>query len=159
MNEQQAKEFFNIVKDKAIRWTGWDNDQYFIPRELIWNYTMSGDLYHGSTLNTLKHSFYVSCGFSYQDLFSKHRWEFLPITDHLRESVKYSKEFRNDNSDLKYRVEHIASCLCQSTNIHDVLNIKESVNLLILDKGTVDNILKYILKLENENKLYKAIVG
>jgi hypothetical protein len=145
MTEQQAKEFFEKVKDTAIKWTGWDDDQYFIPRELVGSFNLFGDLCYRNTLETSKRSFYVSCGFNPDD-FGKYRWKFLPITNHLRESAKCSMETIKVNT-------------IKSDNIYDILNIKESQNMLILDKEVVEKIRKYIAKLENENKLYKAIAG
>ena len=34
MTRQENEEFFNKVKGKAIRWSGWGDDEYFIPEIL-----------------------------------------------------------------------------------------------------------------------------
>jgi hypothetical protein len=43
----RRKELFNLIKDKPVRWCNWDEDEYFVPRELLkGSLIMKGDSYY-----------------------------------------------------------------------------------------------------------------
>lgn len=50
---QFAQDFFDLVRGKKIRWTGWPETYYFIPFELLGNQLMQGDYFEDVHLYSL----------------------------------------------------------------------------------------------------------
>lgn len=96
-NETLSTQFFNKVKNKKIRWSGWPDDMYFIPERL--GYTTNCYAMYGRDQMGLDIHWYIYCGFERDE--NGCSWHLMEEVDLTLDTSYASADTNSNNYELE----------------------------------------------------------